>query len=159
MDTRKKMEDFNKLFSENALKMMRKRYLRVDDAGKQETPVDMFMRVAKNLASVEKEYEHDDKFVQRVEREFFQIMANQEFTPAGRTLTNAGSKTSLVANCIVLPINDSLESIFQTLKEAALLQQKGAGLGFALDNLRPAMSQVITTQGSSSGPVSFLQIH
>jgi ribonucleoside-diphosphate reductase alpha chain len=159
MDTRKKIEDFNKLFSNNALKMMRKRYLRVNDGGEQETPVDMFMRVAKDLASVEKEYGHDARFIGKVEREFFQIMANQEFTPAGRTLTNAGSKTSLVANCIVLPIDDSLESIFQTLKEAALLQQKGAGLGFALDNLRPSMSPVITTQGSSSGPVSFLQIY
>src|SRR3989344_1606284 len=131
-------EMVNKSFSDNALKMMRKRYLATDEKGKQEAPADMFHRVAHALAEVEKDYKHDAKFASKVEQDFFDIMSTKEFTPAGRTLTNAGSTTSLIANCIVLPIHDSMESIFQTLKDAALLQQAGSGLGFSLDELRPA---------------------
>ncbi|KKU11864.1 MAG: Ribonucleoside-diphosphate reductase [Parcubacteria group bacterium GW2011_GWB1_45_7] len=141
------------------MKMMQKRYLGIDKNGIQETPVDMLLRVANSLASVEKDYGYDETFVRKTAQAFFDVMANKEFTPAGRTMTNAGADTPIVANCIVLEIEDSLEGIFQTLKEAALLQQKGAGLGFALDRLRPAMSAVVTTKGSSSGPVSFLKIY
>ena len=149
----------NKSFSENALKMMRKRYLVVDEKGKQEMPADMFHRVARALAVVEKKYSRDSKFIKKVEEEFFDVMSSKEFTPAGRTLTNAGAGTALVANCIVLPIHDSMESIFQTLKEAALLQQAGSGLGFALDELRPAMSPTKKSRGVSSGPISFLKVY
>jgi len=159
MVKKEKREAINNSYSENALKMMQKRYLNVNEKGEQETPVDMISRVAKDLAAVEKDYGRDAAFVRKTARAFFNIMANKEFTPAGRTVTNAGAKTALVANCIVMPVDDSLEGIFQTLKESVLLQQKGAGLGFALDRLRPAMAPVITTQGSSSGPVSFLQIY
>ncbi len=153
-------EIINKSFSENALKMMRKRYLAVDEkTGKQETPAMMFRRVAKALAEVEKSYHHDAKFMKKVEDDFFGIMSSKEYTPAGRTMTNAGSDTALIANCIVLPIHDSMESIFQTLKEAALLQQAGSGLGFSLDELRPAMSPTKRSRGSSSGPVTFLNVY
>ncbi len=153
-------EMINQSFSENALKMMRKRYLVTDEkTGKQETPANMFHRVANALALVEKNYRHDAKFIKKTAEDFFGIMASKEFTPAGRTLTNAGSETSLVANCIVLPIHDSMESIFQTLKDAALLQQAGSGLGFALDELRPAMSRTMRSRGVSSGPVSFLKVY
>jgi len=155
----KSREKVNQSFSENALKMMRKRYLLIDREGNQETPFDMFLRVAKTLAEVERDYGRDAKFVRKTQQEFFEIMVNKEFTPAGRTLTNAGSTTPLVANCIVLPIEDSMEGIFQTLKEAALLQQAGAGLGFSLDRLRPAMSPTIKSRGVASGPVSFLKIY
>ncbi len=158
--TKSRDEVIDKSFSDNALKMMSKRYLVVDDkTGKQETPAAMFHRVAKALAEVEKNYHHDTKFVKKIEGDFFGIMASKEFTPAGRTVTNAGSDTALIANCIVLPIHDSMEGIFQTLKEAALLQQAGSGLGFALDELRPAMSLTKRSRGSSSGPVSFLKVY
>ncbi|MCP6720249.1 MAG: adenosylcobalamin-dependent ribonucleoside-diphosphate reductase [Patescibacteria group bacterium] len=149
----------NRSFSENALKMMRKRYLFTDEKGNQETSAQMFHRIARTLAEVEKNYGHNAQFVKKVERDFFEIMAGKEYTPAGRTITNVGTPTSLIANCIVLPIHDSMESIFQTLKDASLLQQAGSGLGFSLDELRPSMSPTKRSRGSSSGPVSFLKIY
>ena len=96
----------NESFSENALKMMRKRYLVHDAKGKQEMPADMFMRVARALAAVEKDYGKGKQFIAKTEKDFFEIMASKEYTPAGRTMTNAGSSTPLVANCIVLPVED-----------------------------------------------------
>ncbi len=156
----KKRDDLvNRSFSENALKMMRKRYLIVDEKGSQEMPADMFHRVSHALAEVERDYRKDSKFVKKIEEDFFDVMASKEFTPAGRTLTNAGGETPLIANCIVLPIHDSMESIFQTLKDAALLQQAGSGLGFSLDELRPAMSPTKKSRGVSSGAVSFLKVY
>jgi ribonucleoside-diphosphate reductase alpha chain len=153
-------EVVNRSFSENALNVMRKRYLLTDEkTGKQETPAEMFHRVASALAAVEKNYKHNTEFIKKTEENFFDIMASKKFIPAGRTLANAGGETALVANCIVLPIHDSMESIFQTLKDAALLQQAGSGLGFALDELRPAMSPTKRSRGVSSGPVSFLKVY
>ncbi len=149
----------NAKFSENALKMMRKRYLLQDESGNYETPAEMFRRVGVALASVEKKYGKNDSSVKKYADDFFQVMSNHEFTPAGRTLTNAGSSTALIANCIVLPIRDSMESIFQTLKDASLLQQAGSGLGFAIDEMRPAMYRTIRSRGTSSGPVSFLKVY
>jgi ribonucleoside-diphosphate reductase alpha chain len=146
-------------YSENALKMMRKRYLQTDTSGNQESPGEMLHRIAHALAAVEKKYGHDDAFVQKMEWEFFKIMARKEYTPAGRTVTNAGAATPIVANCIVLPVLDSMESIFQTLKDAALLQQAGSGLGFDFSHLRPAMSPTKRSRGVSSGPVSFLKVY
>src|SRR3989338_3140656 len=142
----KQLKDkINRSYSENALKMMNKRYLWEDAKGKKETPADMLGRVAKDLAEVE--------------IDFLEVMVNKEFTPAGRTVTNSGAGTKVVANCIVLPIKDSMEGIFQTLKDAALLQQAGSGLGFALDELRPTFSPTKTSKGVSSGPLSFLKVY
>ena len=149
----------NARFSENAQKMMRKRYLLEDDKGNQETPADLFLRVANTLAGVEKRYGKDEKFVQKTAKEFFDIMAGKEYTPAGRTLTNAGGDTPIVANCVVLPIHDSMESIFQTLKDAAMLQQAGCGLGFDLSEMRPADFPTKKSRGRASGPVSFLKVY
>jgi ribonucleoside-diphosphate reductase alpha chain len=119
----------------------------------------MFTRVAETLANVEKKYGRDGKFVSKTAKDFFNIMASKEYTPAGRTMTNAGAGTPIVANCIVLPIHDTMESIFQTLKDAALLQQAGSGLGFSLDEMRPAMTPTKRSHGVSSGPVSFLKVY
>ena len=149
----------NRSFSENALKMMQKRYLMPYDEGGQETPADMFERVANALAEVEKNYGKDQAGVDRIATDFFSIMALKEYTPAGRTLTNAGGETPLIANCIVLRIEDSMESIFQTLKEAALLQQAGCGLGFDLSEMRPANSATKKSRGKASGPVTFLSVY
>ena len=149
----------NGTFSENALKMMQKRYLVIDDEGNQETPADMFERVANALADVEGRYKKDAEAVEQVAKDFFAIMASKEYTPAGRTLTNAGGETPLIANCIVLRIEDSMESIFQTLKEAALLQQAGCGLGFDLSEMRPANSPTKKSRGRASGPVTFLKVY
>lgn len=155
----KQKERINKSFSANAVKMMKKRYLVPLDGGKQETPADMFERVANALAGVEKDYGRDKTFVDKVAKDFFDVMTSKEYTPAGRTLTNAGGKTPLVANCIVLPIHDSMESIFQTLKDAAMLQQAGCGLGFDLSEMRPAYFTTKTSRGKASGPVSFLRVY
>ncbi|OHA67136.1 MAG: ribonucleoside-diphosphate reductase, adenosylcobalamin-dependent [Candidatus Wildermuthbacteria bacterium RIFCSPHIGHO2_02_FULL_45_25] len=152
-------EQVNKSFSENALTMMKKRYFMQYDEGGQETPGDMFERVANALAQVEREYGRDEAFIEQTAKDFFEIMASKQYTPAGRTLTNAGSSTPLIANCIVLRIQDSMESIFQTLKEAALLQQAGCGLGFDLSEMRPANFPTKKSRGSASGPVSFLKVY
>ena len=157
--TRQEKEKVNASFSENALRMMKKRYLAADENGKQENPSDMFHRVAHALSEVEKNYGHDARFVEKVEKDFWEILSSKEYTPARRTLTNAGSGTPLVANCIVLPVLDSMESIFQTLKDSALLQQAGSGLGFDFSHLRPAMWPTKKSRGVSSGPVEFLRIY
>src|SRR3989344_4935823 len=149
----------NRSFSENALKMMQKRYLMPYDEGGQETPAYMFELCAIALAEVEKNYGKDQAGVDRIATDFFSIMALKEYTPAGRTLTNAGGETPLIANCIVLRIEDSMESIFQTLKEAALLQQAGCGLGFDLSEMRPANSPTKKSRGRVSGPVTFLKVY
>src|SRR3989344_1357716 len=133
-------QTINSRFSENALKMMKKRYLLVDEKGNQETPADMFARIATALAKIEEKYKKGQASVAKIAKDFFSIMSRQEYTPAGRTVRNAGAETSLIANCVVLPIHDSMDSIFQTLKDAALLQQAGCGLGFDLSEMRPAMT-------------------
>ena len=140
-------------FTTNALKVMKTRYLLQDDEGQViETPEQMFKRIAKHLAINEKEPEVWGK-------KFEDIMMNFEFIPAGRTLANAGAQTKLVSNCVVLHMDDSLDSIFQTLQDAALLQQAGAGIGFPFHLLRPAGFKCKRTLGSSSGPLSFLRIY
>lgn len=144
----------------NALKVLAKRYLQKDDSGKViETPEEMFHRVAWNLAKVEANYGANDFQVAALYQDFYSMMANFEFTPAGRTLTNTGASTALVANCIVLHIEDSMEGIFQTLKDAAQLQQLGSGLGFPFHSLRPAGTIAKKSKGVASGPVSFLRAY
>ena len=152
-------DQVNSSFSENALKMMQKRYLMLNDEGGQETPADMFERVANALAQVEKDYGKPEELIEQTARDFFAVMASKEYTPAGRTLTNAGGETPLIANCIVLRIEDSMESIFQTLKEAALLQQAGCGLCFDLSEMRPANFPTKKSRGRASGPVTFLSVY
>ncbi len=149
----------NASFSENALKMMKKRYLRKHEDGTQETPADMFHRVAHGLAALEKAHGASPAKIAKIEADFFSIMANKEHTPAGRTLTNVGAGTPLIASCIVMPVMDSLDEIFQTLKESALLQQAGSGLGFSFSRLRPAGTPTKRTNGMSSGPIEFLKIY
>lgn len=155
-------EIVNASFSENALRVMKKRYLVKRPDGSQETPAEMIHRIAHAVVAVEKHYPSvaaDDEKVLRWEREFFEIISRKEFTPAGRTITNAGAPSPVVANCIVLPIEDSMEGIFKTLKDAALLQKAGSGLGFSFGRLRPAGTYVKASAGMASGPVSFLQVY
>src|SRR3989344_8239510 len=110
-------ERVNHSFSENALRMMKKRYLTRRDDGTQETPAEMIHRIAHAVASTERSYGKNDQDVRHWEQEYFNMIANKEFTPAGRTITNAGAPSPVVANCIVLPIEDSMEGIFKTLKD------------------------------------------
>src|SRR3989338_7023418 len=149
----------NDSFSENALRMMKKRYLVKREDGTQETPAEMIHRIAHAVATADKTYGLPADKIRYWEKEFFEIVAHKEFTPAGRTITNAGAPSPVVANCIVLPIEDSMEGIFKTLKDAALLQKAGSGLGFSFGRLRPAGTYVKQSQGMASGPVSFLQVY
>lgn len=147
-------------FSLNALRVVAKRYLQQDAEGRPtETPEEMFRRVADSLAAIERNYGKQEATVQSWSDKFYDVLSHFEFTPAGRTITNAGAQTPVVANCIVLHFEDSMNGIFQTLKEATLLQQQGSGLGFAFHLIRPAGLRASRTQGRASGPVSFLQVY
>jgi ribonucleoside-diphosphate reductase alpha chain len=142
-------------FSENALKILKARYFLKDDKGEpvDKTPADLFRRVADDIASAEK-----TKAVRkRYAEEFFQAMTARDFLPNSPTLTGAGRGMCLSA-CFVLPIEDSMESIFDTVKNAALVHKEGGGTGFDFSRLRPSGSFVQRTQGVASGPVSFLKV-
>lgn len=147
-------------YTENALKVLAKRYLQKDADDKViETPEQMLDRVAATLSAVEKRYGKTDAEVEELRQDFYDILTRFEFTPAGRTMTNAGTELPVVANCIVLNIEDSMDSIFGTLKDASLLQQQGSGLGFPFHTMRPAGDRTRKSRGVASGPVSFLRVY
>jgi ribonucleoside-diphosphate reductase alpha chain len=143
-----KIKDDLKL-SVNALKVLEERYLLKDSKGKIiETPTEMFLRVAKTIAENKKQQE-----------KFFNAMKNLEFLPNSPTLMNAGTKLGQLSACFVLPIEDSLESIFKTLDNMAIIQQSGGGTGFSFSKIRPRGDIVKSTKGIASGPVSFMRIY
>lgn len=140
-------------FDVNAIKVMQERYLLKDDEGRIiETPTQMFRRVARAVASAEKNKE-------KYEELFFEMMKNLEFLPNSPTLMNAGTDLGQLSACFVLPIDDSLESIFTTLRQTALIQQSGGGTGFNFSHIRPRGDIVKSTKGVASGPVSFIKIY
>jgi ribonucleoside-diphosphate reductase alpha chain len=146
--------------SVNALRVFAGRYLQRDDNGEIcETPEERISTASQALANVELDYGKNEEEIQEITSAFHDIMFNFEFLPGGRTLANAGGKTRLVANCIVLHPQDSMDGIFTTLKDAALLQQAGSGLGFPWHILRPAGTHAKKTQGVASGPVSFMKAY
>lgn len=142
-------------FSPNQLKVLQSRYLLKDENGKViETPSELFRRVAKNLAVVEKKEKR-----KQVEEKFYEVMSRLEFLPAGRTLNNAGTPQSQLANCFVLPIEDSMEGIFDSVKYMALVHQRGGGTGFNFSKLRPKGDVVTKSSGGfATGPVSFMKV-
>jgi ribonucleoside-diphosphate reductase alpha chain len=141
----------------NALKVLEERYLLKDEEGRIiETPTQLFRRVAKTIAVVDNNYGKDPK---QTEEEFFTALRNLEFLPNSPTLMNAGTELCQLSACFVLPIYDSIESIFSTLKNMALIQQSGGGTGFSFNRLRPRGDMVKSTKGVASGPVSFMHIY
>src|SRR3989454_9683850 len=145
--------------SENALRVLQKRYLKKNDKGKViETPKELFARVAWNLAQAERNYGATEAEVEEAARRFFRIISNLEFLPNSPTLMNAGLDLQQLSACFVLPVDDSLAGIFHTLQEAALVHQSGGGTGFSFSHLRPKNDIVRSTMGVASGPVSFMSL-
>lgn len=143
----------------NAIKVLQKRYLLKDENGNTvETPSQLFRRVAKSIASADRFYGASEKKIKKTEEEFYKAMANLEFIPSTPTLMNAGTELGQLAACFVLPVEDSIESIFETLKNAAIVHKSGGGTGFNFSKLRPAGDYVRTTGGVASGPLSFMKI-
>jgi ribonucleoside-diphosphate reductase alpha chain len=143
--------------TKNALTVLRARYLRKNERGKIiETPEEMLRRVASTVASAEHEYGEDPDYWGE---QFFSLMSELKFLPNSPTLMNAGKESGQLAACFVLPVDDSMRSIFDTLKNAALILQSGGGTGFSFSHLRPKSDIVRSTGGIASGPVSFMKIY
>jgi ribonucleoside-diphosphate reductase alpha chain len=142
-------------FSENALKILRARYFKKNEKGEliETKPSDLFDRVSKYISRAEK----DEKEKISWEKKFFKAMMQRDFMPNSPTLTGADRGMCLSA-CFVLPVEDSLDAIFQTVKDAALVHKEGGGTGFDFSRIRPQGSFVRKTQGIASGPVSFLKV-
>ncbi len=140
----------------NAIEVLSRRYL-LKDANENiiEKPAQLFMRIAKAIAKVDEECGEDPR---ESEETFYNMMARLEFLPNSPTLFNAGTKLGQLSACFVLPVEDSLESIFTTVKNMALIEKSGGGVGFDFSHLRPKGDIVSSTKGVASGPVSFMRV-
>lgn len=143
--------------SKNALKVLQARYLLKNEEGKVvETPEAMFRRISRSIAAAEELYGQDPA---PWEERFHRLVSSLRFLPNSPTIMNAGKPQGQLAACFVLPVDDSMEGIFDTLKHAALILQSGGGTGFSFSRLRPKTDIVRSTGGNASGPVSFMKIY
>jgi ribonucleoside-diphosphate reductase alpha chain len=144
-------------FTFNALTVLRKRYLRKDNEGSViETAEGMLRRVAHTVAAADAEFSGAD--VATTEEVFYKLMVDLDFLPNSPTLMNAGRPHGQMSACFVLPVEDSIASIFEAVKQAALVQQTGGGVGYSFSHLRPAGDIVKSTKGIASGPLSFMKV-
>ncbi|GMV96399.1 MAG: hypothetical protein AMXMBFR83_07650 [Phycisphaerae bacterium] len=140
---------------ENALRVLRARYLKKDESGKViETPEELFTRVARTMADVELLYDTQRQRDEWEER-FYNLMVSGRFMPNSPTLMNAGREMGMLSACFVLPVRDSINDIFDSIKHTAIIQKAGGGTGFAFDELRPTGDYIKSSGGTTSGPITF----
>ncbi len=140
----------------NAVRVLEARYLKKDEEGRcTETPEALFRRVASAVAEAEKLYDPDPAIRSEWENRFYELMASCRFMPNSPTLMNAGREMGMLSACFVLPVGDSVDEIFDSIKHTALIQKAGGGTGFAFDRLRPTGDYIRSSGGTTSGPISF----
>jgi ribonucleoside-diphosphate reductase alpha chain len=165
-DYRKKKEEIRELrgklgivdpkLTVNALEVLNRRYLLKDETERiTETPAQLFMRVSKATAKIDEKYGEEPKESEKI---FYDMMTRLEFVPNSPTLFNAGTEIGQLSACFVLPVGDSLDSIFGAVKSMALIEKSGGGVGFDFSKLRPKGDIVRSTKGVASGPVSFMRV-